>query len=179
MKNRRQNGFTLLEVLISLLIVTIVLGEVMILSSASQKAGLLSGQRLEAYNLAMEQKELMEAQVPVYASWWDYTEEVLGAKSLSNTGTCFGVSSGSILRQGAGSGCVKTVDGVKYTVWVDVLVDYPEDITNVAIRSFYRKIDIKVSWPNSLCVGTCTNQDESVNMDYYITKEGYTLRDGL
>lgn len=167
----RQNGFTLLETVISLLIVSLVTIQIFLVAQNGSRAALLSEQRLQGYFLAQKQKETIRGvYLDANKNWDNFFGALSSAPAPDNTCTKTDTSCSAFIdwngtktgfvAYNSGSGRVVTINGTGYTVLTKMEKKSPGGTDEA-----YRKWNIIVSWTNPFT----SSRNENVTMDYYLT----------
>lgn len=152
---KSQFGFTLIEVLVSLMVVGLVMSQVASVTWANHRGTQLSGKRMQAYFLAQEQKAAVQT---IYDEnrWADFT----GDSHITNLNGSDCLSWDSINSSWANGNCLTPLEGTTFTSAVKIVTGSPGGgTTDVS----YRRIDITVIWGSS--------SGEKVELEYYLTQK--------
>lgn len=162
-QKKRQAGFTLIEVLISLVLVVMIVQKAMATISNNQKNSVLSAERIQAYYLAMEAHDQLqsiyniEQKDPAVDTTWDNLMAASGSterkiKLSSNAGNQFEYT---VLTDPDPT----TLDNTTFQREIIIKKQSPDGTS----AGHYRKVDINVTWTNE----KFNTGDTKISMSYY------------
>ncbi len=140
-ERKKQNGFTLIEVLIAAAIFVVFAGSIIALFTLNSKNVVVNKHRLEATNLAREGTELV----------WQIEETAkMRGDDWTDSSKCWGIVNGNryLVKGDPGSPCENTwilKDGVSDTIALSDTIPYTR-VIHIEDQGNAKKITVTVSW---------------------------------
>ncbi len=168
-RSKHNKGFTLIEVLVSLVLVVLIVQKAMGAVSNHQKNALMATQRLQAYYLAVEAHDQLQSMYNLESKTphsthttptnWD---TFMKDKTSSSTSDIYFTLDGSKDYQyasGSETSLLPLMNKTQFTRTVTVAKAAPTGVSS----NHYRKLNIKVIWSDVHFKST----DTVISLDYY------------